>query len=576
MNKNNGEAIVKEALRHCRAHFAYAIGFNVGVNLLMLAFPVFSIQLFDRVMNSRSMETLVALTIALVLALIFKSVFHWVRGVLFVRAAMRIDRLLAERVLAVLIERNARGVSAEGSQTLRDLDAFRYFATGKGALAAIDAPWAFLFAGALLAMNWHVGLVAIVCMLILSALAIANSIMTKQEIAKASASATKSYVFAEANLRASEAIVAMGMVRPVVEKWRELRRPGLITQAKTSSHSAMFSSIMASVRILIQAVVMIAGVVEVIYNAAPAGILFAAIIISGLAMKPVEQIIAAWEDYIPTRQALKRVEAALAEELRTRSSMPLPRPRGHLICYDLYYVPPGSDRPILTNVNLALNPGDSLGLIGLNGSGKTTLARLLVGNLRPTRGQIRLDGADLWSSNRDDLGRYIGYMPQNISLLNGTVAENISRYGLFSHEEVVEAAIAAGAHEMILRLPKGYDTEIGDGGHPLSGGQRQLIALARAVAGNPAFVVLDEPNSNLDGKAEEALASCIAGLKKRGISCILITHRPTLVRDLDHAVVLREGQVVSAGATENVFKRLGRPVVVKNADIEQASTEQAS
>jgi PrtD family type I secretion system ABC transporter len=565
MSKKTGETIVAEALRQCRAHFIYAIGFNAFINVLLLASPVFMFQVYDRVLTSRSIETLIALTIGLIIALVFKAVFQWARGALFVRAAIRMDRLLADRVLMALIERGAGGTSATGSQALRDLDNFRQFATGKGALAAIDAPWAFLFSGVLLMLDLQVGLVALFCTALMGAATIANSVLTKRALAETSQFTTQSYGFADANLRASEAIVAMGMVGAVINKWRGMRNPALDVQVKTSQMGVLFNAVLASARMLIQAVIMIAGVIEVLYSDAPSGMLFAAIIVSGFAMRPIDQLVAAWDDYVPARQALKRIEALLSEERRSHGGMALPKPQGHLTCFNLFYVPPGREQPILSNVNLAIRPGESLGLIGLNGSGKTTLARLLVGNLKPTRGHIRLDGADLWASSRDDIGRHIGYLPQNISILSGTVAENIGRYGMLSDEEIVTAAKAAGVHDVILRLPKGYDTDIGENGHPLSGGQRQLIALARAIAGSPSLVVLDEPNSNLDGQAEEALVACIAGLKERGISCVLITHRPTLVRDLDHAVILKEGHVASAGATENVFKRLGRPVVIKNA-----------
>jgi len=561
-----GAPEVAEALRRCSAHFRYAIVFNVLVNVLLLAFPIFTIQLYDRVISSRRGETLVALIIGLVIALTFKAVFQWVRGALFVRASVRLERLLAERVLTALIERNAAGVTTDGSQALRDLDAFRQFATGKGGLALIDAPWAILFSGVLMVINVTVGVVALICTLLMSALTIFNSIATKRALAQTASAATTSYAFAEKNLRGAEAIVAMGMVDQVVKRWRQLRNPALDTQVAASQRGVFFNAAITSARFLVQAAIMTAGVTQVIYYDAPSSILFAAVIVSGFAMRPIDQLVAAWEEYIPARQALNRVQAVLAEAPRSRDGTALPKPLGALTCQGLYYVPPGHDQPILKNINLALKPGESLGLIGLNGSGKTTLARLLVGNLKPTRGQIRLDGADIWASNRADLGRHIGYLPQNISLLTGTVSENIGRFGLFSDEQIVAAAKAAGAHDLILRLPKGYDTEIGDGGHPLSGGQRQLIGLARAIAGDPALVVLDEPNSALDGHAEDALIRCLAGLKERGITCVLITHKPNLVRDLDHAVVLRDGDVVSAGATENVFKRLGRPTVVKSSN----------
>lgn len=520
MSKKTGGTIVAQALRQCRAHFAYAIGFNVFINILLLAYPIFMIQVFERVLSSRSIETLIVLSTGLIIALIFKAVFQWARGALFVRAAVRLDRLLADRVLTALIERNAGGTSSEGNQALRDLDTFRQFATGKGALAAIDAPWAILFTGVLLVLNLQVGLVALACILLMAVATIANTALTKRAIAESSQYSNSSYGFAESNLRSSEAIVAMGMVGSVVGKWRDLRNPGLDTQVRTSQVGVLFNAVLGSARILVQAVIMVACVIQILSSDAPTGIMFAALIVSGFAMKPIDQLVAAWDDYIPARQALKRIEALLSETPRSRAGTALPKPQGHLTCYNLYYIPPGGEQPILSNVNLAIGPGESLGLIGLNGSGKTTLARMLVGNIKPTRGQLRLDGVELWSASREDIGRHIGYLPQNISILSGTVAENIGRFGKLSDEEIVEAAKAAGVHDLILRLPKGYDTEIGENGHPLSGGQRQLIALARAIAGSPALVILDEPNSNLDGQAEEALVACIAGLKQRGISTL--------------------------------------------------------
>jgi PrtD family type I secretion system ABC transporter len=565
MAKQAASSDVKAALRLCRAHFGYALVFNAIVNILLLAFPIFTIQLYERVIASRSMETLLALVLGLVIALVFKAIFQWVRGTLFVRASVRIDRLLSNRVLAALIERSGSGQSHETAQALRDLDSFRQFATGKGALALIDAPWAAVFSGVLLALDWQIGLVALACTFLMSAATIVNSIVTKRAVAESAQAAMKAYAFADSNLRSSEAIVAMGMVQAVVGRWRRLRDPALHGQSLASQRGVLFNAVLGSARILVQGVVMAAGVIEIMASDAPSGLLFAALIISQMAMRPIDQLVAAWEDYVPARQALQRVDALLSETARPTGGLTLPRPLGALTCDGVIYIPPGSDQPVLKGVTLSVKPGESLGLIGLNGSGKTTLARLIVGNLKPTRGQVRLDGISLWSSDREAISRHVGYLPQNIGLLSGTVADNIGRFGKLSDEDVVAAATMAGVHDVILRLPKGYDTEIGDGGHPISGGQRQLIALARAVAGNPSLVVLDEPNSNLDGPAEEALVACMAQLKERGVTVVLITHRPNLVRDLDHAVVLREGEVVSAGSTENVFKRLGRPIVVKSA-----------
>jgi PrtD family type I secretion system ABC transporter len=569
MAKSKGVTVVNEALRSCRAHFALAFAFNAVGNVLLFAFPLFTMQVYDRVLGSRSLETLAALSIGVALALTFKAVFQWVRGALLVRASARLDRQLGDRVLIALVERSAAGHKGADTQVLRDLDRFRQFTTGTGAVAAVEAPWAALFVGALLMINLTVGLVALGSIVILSLATVLNTLATKRRLAASNEAALDSYHFAEANLRSSDAVLSMGMLNGVIRKWRAARNPALRAQIAASQRNIVFNSALTSLRYAMQAAIMVAGVWEVLFSGAPSGVLFAAVIVSGFAMQPVQQIISAWEEYVPVRDGLRRIQALLATPPRSRDGMTLPRPAGELRVQGLFYVPEGVDQPILRNINLRIAPGESLGLLGLNGSGKSTLAKLLVGNLKPTRGDVRLGGADMWGSNRDDLGRYIGYLPQNISLLTGSVAENIGRFGLFAEEEIIAAAQMAGVHDLILKLPQGYDTQIGEGGHPLSGGQRQLIGLARAVAGHPSLVVLDEPNASLDTAAEGALMACLGELKARGISVVLITHKTNLVRNLDHALILKEGVVARAGSTQFVFGE-ARPVLVNNTAAKQA------
>lgn len=556
---------VRAALRACKQHFLFAFGFNAFLNVLLLAYPIYMIQLFDRVIPAKSWETLVALVIGLTLAVCAKAVFQWVRGVLLVRASARIEHRLADRLFKIVLRQSANSTGPANAQLIRDLDTYRQFATGKGALAAIDIPWGFLFLGVLFAVDPIIGIVATLSLAISAGATILNSLLTKRALLKANVIGNSSYLFSEAATRSADAVVGLGMLNSVVARWRTERNKALQEQMIASGRGVTFSSFMGSSRILMQGALMGVGVIQVINGEVPAGVVFAAVIIFGFAMKPIDQLIAAWEDYYPVKEAMQRIDRALSRADEREVTVQLPRPAGGLICKDVTFVPPGSERAVLKRVTFGLAPGQALGLIGLNGSGKTTLARLLTGAVRPTSGTIRLDGAELDQWSNQQRGEFFGYLPQSVSLLPGTVADNIGRFGAFSNDDVIAAAKRARVHDLILRLPKGYETLLDDRAM-LSGGQRQLIALARAIIGNPSIVILDEPNSNLDGPGEEALISCMRELKERGTTVILITHRPNLVMHLDYAAVLKEGALVSFGPTQDVFKDLGRPTVVRKAE----------
>ncbi|MPR08701.1 type I secretion system permease/ATPase [Microvirga tunisiensis] len=553
---------VAAAMRACRQHFLFAFVFNSFVNVLLLAYPVFMIQVFDRVIPAKSWETLVALLIGLTVAVCAKAVFQWVSGALLVRASIRIERRLADRLFKVVVRRSANGTGPAGAHLIRDLDSYRQFVTGKGALAAIDIPWGFLFIGVLVAIDPLIGFVAGLCLAISAGATIANSILTKRALIKANVIGHSSQQFSDAAARSAEAVIGLGMLDMVVGRWRSERNKALQEQLIASGRGVTLSAFLGSSRVLMQGILMGVGAIQVISGEVPTGIVFAAIIIFGFAMKPIDQIIGAWQDYHPVKEAMRRIDAALTHVAEPATNLRLPRPAGTITCQDLTFVPSGSDRPVLKRINFGVRAGESLGLVGLNGSGKTTLARILTGSLRPTSGTVRLDGAELDQWSNGEFGQFVGYLPQSVSLLPGTVADNIGRFGTFSDDAIIEAAKRARVHDLILRLPKGYETPL-DNNSMLSGGQRQLIALARAVIGNPSIVILDEPNSNLDGPGEEALVSCMRDLKERGTTVILITHRPNLVVHLDHAAVLKEGMLVSFGSTTEVFKQLGRPTIVK-------------
>jgi PrtD family type I secretion system ABC transporter len=556
---------VRAALRACRQHFLFAFGFGCFVNVLILAYPVYMIQLYERVIPAKSWETLLALLVGLLIAVAANGIFQWVRGSLLLRASARIEGRLADRLFAVVVQRSASGAGPANAQLIRDLDSWRQFVTGKGGLAVMEMPWGFLFLGVLFVLDLAIGVTAAICLAISAAATVANSVLTKRALLKANVAGNASYLFSEATTRSAGAVLGLGMLDAVIARWRRERNKALQEQMIASGYGVLLSSFLGSSRILMQGILMAVGAVQVINGEIPFGIVFAAVFIFNFAMRPIDQIIGAWEAYHPVKEAMGRIDDALSRTPRPNLNISLPRPYGSITCQDVTFVPPGGDRPVLKRISFHLSAGQSLGLVGLNGSGKTTLARLLTGSLRPSAGTVRLDGAELQQWSNHDLGGFVGYLPQSVSLLPGTIADNIGRFGHFSDDDIIDAAKRARVHDLIVRLPKGYETLLDDSSM-LSGGQRQLIALARAIIGDPALVVLDEPNANLDGPGEEALIACLESLKERGTTVILITHRPNLVVHLDHAAVLREGTLVSFGSTQDVFKQLGRPTVVKRVE----------
>lgn len=555
---------IRDALRSCSTHFLLASLYTVIGSILLLAFPLYLWNVYGRVLQSHSLATLAVLLTGFIIAILFRGVFDWLRNALLVRAATRIERKLSDRVVECLFERRASGRSDIGSQALRDLDQFRRYVTGAGGHAVMDAPLGALFLGVLIILNIPLAVTALVAILIITALTVIDVRLTREQVAKSEHETLNSYGFVDANLPAAEAIVGMGLTKGMLAKWHVMRQPALDHQVHASSRSHAFDELIGITRYVAQGVFIAVGAIEVINGTLNPGLLIAMLFILNFAMAPFNRVVQAWSSYPPVKQGLERLETLLKGTPRqTDDRMPLPRPDGELRVVQLSYVPPAQDRMILRNINFGLRPGESLGVVGLIGSGKTTLARLLVGALKPSGGSVRLDGNEVSDWIRHQGGAFIGYVPQSVGLLSATVAENIGRFGMFGEAEIVKAAELAGVHELIQKLPRGYDTRVGEGGHQLSGGQRQLIALARAVVGDPRFLVLDEPNSNLDGPGEEALGACLEQLRAGGTTIVLVSHRPHLVRNLDKLLLLKDGALVAFGATADVWSELGRPMVVK-------------
>ncbi len=548
---------MREFLTRCRFFFVYAGLFSLFINLLLLVSPLYIMQLFDRVLGSRSGATLLMLTLAAFGALAVLAVLEALRARLLVRAGLALDEIVSRPVLAELLR---SAVSPKGSAqpyAMRDLATLRAFLSGRGIFAFFDAPWAPVFVALIYVFHPVFGMIATLGIVLLFALAIVEEKITQPHIEEARARGRESGAFAEQSARNAEVVYALGMIPAVAGRWRALNDRATAPQTRASNRTGVTLAATKFTRLLLQITMLATGAWLIIEQHVSPGIMIAATLILGRALSPVEMAISGWKAMIETRGAWARLRA-MTEAMEARPApMPLPPPEGRLEVERVVFARTPS-RPILKGVSFELAVGESLGLIGPSAAGKSTLARIVMGIWAPVTGAVRLDGADIAEWERERLGRYVGYLPQDVELFSGTVAENIARLEDPQRctEQIIAAARGAGVHDMILRLPEGYDTNIGPEGTVLSGGQRQRIGLARALFGEPRLVVLDEPNSNLDSEGEDALMQCMQRLKEERVTLIVITHRPSILVNIDRMLVLREGRAEMFGARQEVMARL--------------------
>ena len=537
-----------------RPFFFYAGLFSLVINVLLLVPPLYMLQVFDRVLASRSAETLAVLSVAAVIALLIMAILDVLRARLFAAAGGVLDRMLGPRVLDGLLEQTAKLSSAAHLNGLRDVNTLRSFLGGSGLMTLFDAPWLPFFLLIIFLFHPILGAVAAAGALVMVLLALLNERLSRAPLERAQSEARRAARFIDANLRNAEVVSALGMLPAVTRRWAGLNDAALVEQGRAARVGGFFAGATKFARQFIQIAMLAAGAFLVVGQDVTAGVMIAATILLGRALAPVETLVAGWRSLVDARSAWRRLDQLLKETPPAAPHTELPVPKGRL---DVEKVVFGlKDKAILRGVSFALSPGEALALVGPSASGKSTLARLLVGVWKPLAGAVRLDGADVSAWPREALGPHIGYLPQDVELFGGTVAENIARLGEPDSTQVVRAAQRAHVHELILRLPKGYDTEIGEGGQALSPGQRQRIALARALYGNPRLVVLDEPNSDLDSEGEEALLRTLQGLKNDGVTIVIIAHRPSLLRGADKMLVLREGMVDRFGARAEIMERI--------------------
>jgi PrtD family type I secretion system ABC transporter len=541
-----------------RSLLLYAGVFSLAINLLLLAPPLYMLQVFDRVLSSRSEETLVVLTVAALVALGFMALLDVLRARLLVAAGVVLDRRIGPQVLDGLLAQTAKLGGAAYLNGLRDVNTLRGFLSGAGLLAVLDAPWLPLFVGLIFLFHPLLGAVALAGAVLMVLLAFLNERLTKKHLEGAQAQARRAGRFIDANVRNAEVVAALGMLPAVTQRWARLNDGALREQVKVNSVGGTFSGLTKFARQFIQLAMLAAGAFLVVSQDLTAGLMIAATIILGRALAPVETLVAGWRSLAEARAAWRRLRELLAGNPPAEPGTELPAPQGRLEVEQVVFRLPGAERPIIRGVSFSLKPGEALGLIGPSASGKSTLVRLAVGVWKPMSGAVRLDGADVAAWPRERLGPHLGYLPQDVELFGGTVAENIARLAEPDAAEVIRAAQRAHVHELVLRLPKGYDTDIGESGQALSPGQRQRIALARALYGRPHLVVLDEPNANLDHEGETALLRTLQTLKADDVTVIIVAHRPSLLRGVDKLLVLREGATDMFGPCAEIMARLTR------------------
>lgn len=564
MAKQQEATDLQRALKACKGSFISVGFFSMFVNLLMLVPPMYMLQVYDRVLTTQSIDTLTMLTIVLVFLFAIMGGLELVRSRMLVRVGNKLDTTINERLYSAMFRRSLVTQGTQSAQPLNDLTSLRQFLTGNGLFAFFDAPWVPVYLGVLFLFHPWLGVFATCAGVILLALAIANEKATKGLLAEANSEHIQAQNLANSNLRNAEVLQAMGMLHGIMGRWSKRHHEFLSKQSQASDRAGALTNTSKVLRMLFQSLILGLGALLVLSGDMSPGMMIAGSIIMGRALAPIDQMIGGWKGFVGARGAYGRLNELLEQVPEEKERMSLPAPRGDVAIEAVAAAPPGSRMATIRGINFSVNKGEHVGIIGPSAAGKSTLARVILG-IWPTQvGDVRLDGGIITQYNRDEIGPYIGYLPQDIELFDGTISENIARFGEVNADKVVEAAKKAGVHEMVLELSNGYDTVISAASGSLSGGQRQRIGLARALYGNPVLVVLDEPNANLDDAGERALSQAIAQLKEEGTTLFVISHRTSVLKSMDQLLVMKEGQVSMFGPRDEVlaqFAKKARPQV---------------
>ena len=549
-------------IRASRGVFVSAWLFSCIVNILMLTGSLFMLQIYDRVIPSSSVPTLIALCVIVLVLYAYYGVLEFIRSRLMVRLGRRIEERLRNRVFDVVAGLALRK-AGNGGQPVQDLGTVRQFLGGQGPLAFLDMPWVPIYLLVVFMLHWILGVVSLVSAAIIFVLAVLTERSTRGPTAQATVALGKVAMMTDEARRNTEALHSLGMRSTMRRRWAEIQGEALDHQTRANDAGATFSALSRVFRMVVQSGMLATGAYLAIKHEISAGSIIASSIVMGRALAPIEQAVGNWQQFLGFRKAFGRLAKVLDAIPEQGERMKLPDPKGHLEVENLVLILQGSEKPILQGISFKVEPGQGLGIIGPTGAGKSTLARAVVGLIAPTRGSIRLDGATPDQRSDDELGKQIGYLPQDVQIFDGTVAQNIARFSESpDSNKIVEAAQLANIHDFIMRLPQGYDTPLAESGNRLSAGQKQRVALARALFGDPVLFVMDEPNSNLDADGEHALDRAIRSSLKRGAAVVVVAHRPSALHAMTHLLVLTNGQMAAYGTRDEIMKKVSGPVAV--------------
>lgn len=564
MSNSTQPTELQNAWKEQRGSFIFVGGFSFVMNLMMLAPTLYMLQVYDRVMASRSEATLLFLTLIVGWMFVVMGVLEIVRSRIMVRVAARLDERLHKSLYAAMQEFTLKNPGKAAPNVISDLASLRQFLAGNGPFAFFDAPWVPVYIFVMTMFHWTYGIFAIFTATILTVLAVVNNFSTDK--AQADAGKAQAIAASEANAqsRNSEVVHAMGMVPALQKRWSAHFEKASVGHRRTADKQATWSNISKTMRLAFQSLILGLGALLVINGEISGGMVMAGSFLLGRALAPLDQMIATWRQFKSARNAMDRINELFASQTEKDSPMSLPAPEGRMTVKRLIVTPPNMKTPSLKGLEFEIPAGETVVVIGNSGAGKSSLVRALLGIWNTTSGEVRLDGTELKHWNRNELGHHVGYLPQDVELFDGTIAENIARFTEAEPNDIVAAARLAGVDEMIRTLPEGYDTRIGVGGATLSGGQRQRIGLARAVFGDPKLIVLDEPNANLDVQGESALRDACLRLKERGVTLIIVSHRPNITSVADKLLVLENGMQKLYGPAAAVSKKLAEDTMKNN------------